>query len=304
MDLSGHSPTVVDKIHRLFDILEQISNVKFLSDRLSFYGGTALNFIHFSEVPRLSVDLDFNYRHIDGEKDWGDVRSEIDDLLLRILKDLGYQNEKIKVQAQYPLGRIDIKYDTSSGSLDNVKLEIGYMRRMPVLKNDVIYQIENPRLGSKFNVKSPQKEELWANKFCTMISRNKTQLNARDVFDVYSISKSDFDFELFLDIIMVEGLMMQLDFSDPHISLNTNSLVNIRDLVIGDINLKSICDEVNSFIGGIYENFVTERWSGFRDEFKEKREINSEYFKNPDMINDNLNEHPQLKWVIKKTSQE
>ncbi len=99
MDLSGYSSTVVEKIYRLFDVLEQISKVKFLSDRLSFYGGTALNFIHYAEVPRLSVDLDFNYRHIDEGRDWGDVRTEIDGLLMRILSDIGYKDEQIKVQA-------------------------------------------------------------------------------------------------------------------------------------------------------------------------------------------------------------
>ncbi|MCK5773030.1 MAG: nucleotidyl transferase AbiEii/AbiGii toxin family protein, partial [Thermoplasmata archaeon] len=126
MDLSGYPPVVVDKIHRLFGILEQISKVRYLSDRLSFYGGTALNFIHFNKVPRLSVDLDFNYRHLDAEKEWGEIRQEIDELLKRILKDLGYSDENIKIQAQYPLGRLDVRYDNLLEMRDHVKLEIGY----------------------------------------------------------------------------------------------------------------------------------------------------------------------------------
>ncbi len=66
----GFDVREVEKVLRISDFLEDISYVKFLRDRLSLYGGTALNFIHFEEVPRLSVDLDFNYRHID-EGDWG-----------------------------------------------------------------------------------------------------------------------------------------------------------------------------------------------------------------------------------------
>ena len=96
MDLSGYPPVVVDKIHRLFDILEQISKIRYLSDRLSFYGGTALNFIHFNTVPRLSVDLDFNYRHLDAEEEWGEIREEIDELLKRVLKNLGYFDDERK----------------------------------------------------------------------------------------------------------------------------------------------------------------------------------------------------------------
>ncbi len=128
MNLSGYSSTVVEKIQRLFDVLEQISKVKFLSDRLCFYGGTALNFIHYNEVPRLSVDLDFNYRHIDKGKDWGDVRTDIDRLLMRILTDIGYKDEQVKVQAQYPLGRMDIKYVTGNELDDNIKLETGFSK--------------------------------------------------------------------------------------------------------------------------------------------------------------------------------
>ncbi len=60
---SGFSVREIEKVLRISDLLEDISNVKFLQKRLSLYGGTALNFIYFQDVPRLSVDLDFNYRH-------------------------------------------------------------------------------------------------------------------------------------------------------------------------------------------------------------------------------------------------
>lgn len=300
MDLTRYSPSVVDKIHRLFDFLEHIDKMKFLSDRLSFYGGSALNFIHFTEVPRLSVDLDFNFRQSDGETEWGDVRKEIDSLLLRILNDLGYESENIKVQASYPLGRMDIKYGSLEGSLGNIKIEIGYMRRIPIMKIDNVYRIENPGSGSKFDTRSPRKEELFANKFCTMISRKKTQMNARDVFDVFSISGSDFDMDLFLDIVMIEGLMMDLDLSNSPISLNAGSLVSIRDLVIGDIDLKQICEKVNSFADDVYEELERKRWTEFKDEFRKNQKIDYDYFKNPDALHSDLDAHPQIRWIIEK----
>ncbi len=48
-----------------------------LRDRLSLYGGTALAFVYFPETYRLSVDVDFSYRH-NGDEDWGTVRKGID----------------------------------------------------------------------------------------------------------------------------------------------------------------------------------------------------------------------------------
>ena len=61
-------------------------------------------------------------------------------------------------------------------------------------------------------MKTPNKEELFANKFATMISRSKTYLNSRDIFDVYSISKQRFDHELFLDLAVLEVILMDLSY--------------------------------------------------------------------------------------------
>ncbi|MFW3147255.1 MAG: nucleotidyl transferase AbiEii/AbiGii toxin family protein [Thermoplasmatota archaeon] len=300
MDLSGYSPTVVEKVSRLFDVLEQISKVKFLSDRLCFYGGTALNFIHYSEVPRLSVDLDFNYRHIDEGRDWGYVRTEIDGLLMRVLSDIGYKDEQIKVQAHYPLGRMDIKYVTGNGLEDNIKLETGYMRRIPILTDDQRYTLENPGTGSNFKILSPKREELYANKFCTMISRNKTQMNARDVFDVHTISRSEFNMDLFMDIVMIEGLMMGLDLIDIGVALSPGSLSNIEDLVVEELDLDEISYDVNTFSDNVQEKLVQNNWPDFQEYFKKRKEVDHSYFNDSEKINPHLDKHPQLQWMIKR----
>lgn len=53
-------PIVIEKVCRISDILIEIYQDPFLEKRLSLTGGTALNLIHKDEIPRLSVDLDFN----------------------------------------------------------------------------------------------------------------------------------------------------------------------------------------------------------------------------------------------------
>jgi predicted nucleotidyltransferase component of viral defense system len=60
----------MEKVCRITDLLEDVSAIRFLSVRLSLYGGTAFAFVYSDEILRLSVDLDFNYRHMDG-RDWG-----------------------------------------------------------------------------------------------------------------------------------------------------------------------------------------------------------------------------------------
>ena len=54
----------IEKVLRISDVLREISRIDFLNRKLSLYGGTALNFIYFPGILRLSFDLDFNYRQI------------------------------------------------------------------------------------------------------------------------------------------------------------------------------------------------------------------------------------------------
>ena len=58
----GFSAREIEKVCRISDLLEDVSAVKFLSDRLSLYGGTALTFIYSPEILRLSIDLDARAR--------------------------------------------------------------------------------------------------------------------------------------------------------------------------------------------------------------------------------------------------
>ncbi|MBS3802524.1 MAG: nucleotidyl transferase AbiEii/AbiGii toxin family protein, partial [Candidatus Thermoplasmatota archaeon] len=82
--------------------------------------------------------------------------------------------------------------------------------RIPDLKNDNIQSFSHLTTKEKITVMTPKKEELFANKFATMISRSKTYLNMRDIFDVYSLSKKTFDKRLFLDLFVIETMLMNI----------------------------------------------------------------------------------------------
>lgn len=66
MDLDHFPLEIQEKIERLFGLLSRIYSAPFLSKRLAFYGGTCLNFVHLERAPRLSLDLDFNFRETGG----------------------------------------------------------------------------------------------------------------------------------------------------------------------------------------------------------------------------------------------
>jgi len=154
------------------------------------------------EIPRLSVDADFNYRHIDGE-DWGIVRGRIDEDLKRVLYSLRYRESDLAIDASYPLGRITVDYTSINGLRDSFKVEVGYMRRIPVLMGDSMEAYRHPAGGEGFKVLTPRREELFANKWCTMLYRG----SSRDLFDVYRISELSMDVEVFRVCAVVDSLM-------------------------------------------------------------------------------------------------
>ena len=80
----------LEKVLRLFDVLQAVAEDRALKTRLALKGGTALN-VFYLHLDRLSADIDLNYvRAIDRAEMEAD-RPLVDDALLRLLEAQGYQ---------------------------------------------------------------------------------------------------------------------------------------------------------------------------------------------------------------------
>ena len=55
MESTGYPMASIEKTMRLLELLRVINEDAFLSENLTLKGGTAINIIHYSEIPRLSV---------------------------------------------------------------------------------------------------------------------------------------------------------------------------------------------------------------------------------------------------------
>jgi len=244
------------------------------------------------------VDLDFNYReplHVD----WGKERDVIDTHLKNILYELGYSKDAIKIQPSYPLGRIEVHYHSKRGTRTSLKIETGYLRRIPILRNDELCAYIHPMTGIKTNILTPILEELFANKFCTLLSRSEVRENPRDLFDVWTISKQTFDRELFVDVVSIELLLMKLDLTTIDVlSTKKPGYEPLRILLKPDINVGEVFDEARSFTSLIIKEILASDWQTFRDRFKQEKKIPLELLNNPDHINPNINNHPIIKRIF------
>ena len=143
----------------MLQILKDIYSDIELSSCLGFKGGTALMF--FYELPRFSVDLDFNLLDAAKEKI---VYDKVRKILLK--------HGKIFDEALKFFGPIIVKdYGTGERKL---KVEISNRQF------DNRYEIKN-LLGINMLVMIPQ--DMFAHKICALLDRN--ELTNRDIFDVH-----------------------------------------------------------------------------------------------------------------------
>jgi predicted nucleotidyltransferase component of viral defense system len=300
---TGFNPVQIEKVLRISDILENISAVPFMRKRLALYGGTALAFVHFEEIERLSVDIDFNYRHID-DADWGDVRDQIDVNMKTILYSLGYTDDDINIDPSYSLNRFIVNYTNHTGRPDEIKIETGYMRRIPVLEADMEYDFYHVGTHNRFKIMTPVKEELFSNKWCTMLYRG----SPRDLFDVYRISQSPFDRELFRTTAVIDSLSRK----SPLTAINYEQ--RIREIKFDssllnmlynkhEFNEKEVRETVTNFTLGVIEELSDDEVQ-LIETFYDKFEIDEQITGKMNGIHKGIKDHPSIKWQIRQLSKQ
>lgn len=120
----------LEKVIRLIDLLAEIYAHPFLQDRLVLKGGTAINIFLF-DVPRLSVDIDFNYIGSPNKDTMIAERSTIREVFDRIIKIAKYESE---FSENYGSDRYNLWYQNVSGNRDRIKVETNFLLRVPLLK--------------------------------------------------------------------------------------------------------------------------------------------------------------------------
>lgn len=303
-DTKGFDEKTIEKIYRICDILQRISLVDYAKERLSLYGGTSLNFLHFKNVPRLSMDIDFNFRDLQ-TGDWGKERDKIDKIIKKILSDLKYSENDIKIQAEYPITRFTVNYKTKDEQPDSIKIEIGYMRRIPIFKKEQYLKFNHFNTDEEIEIKTPISEELFGNKFCTLLYRYKDApaISSRDLFDVYTISKTNFNNEMFETAIIIDSLMRP----EPRIyAKNSKTVVenvSVDNQLINLIRNRKIPEDLKTKSQRFIDKYISiskEKYSEIIDKFYDKHEFDFKLLKKDSILNSDINSHPNILWSLKQ----
>jgi predicted nucleotidyltransferase component of viral defense system len=168
----------VEKVMRLCDILEYIFTSKW-KEKLALKGGTAIN-LFYRELPRLSVDIDFDYI--------GDTKEEMEkdkeELWAFLQMSLFQKNYSLSPQSKryFALDSLVFQYVNNAGNRDNIKIEINYLDRKHVLPLNE-KAIDTPVAKSDVKIKLLDACELFGSKLAALIGRCKP----RDIYDVYGL---------------------------------------------------------------------------------------------------------------------
>lgn len=280
--------------------MEDISAVEFLRDRLSLYGGTVLTFIYSQEILRLSIDLDLNYRHLD-PKDWGEVRDEIDERIKDLLYRQGYQKTDLAINASYPLARITVRYTSVQGLKDTFKIEIGYMRRYPILQQDTLATFKHLCTQETFLVKTPVKEELFANKWCALLYRQ----SSRDLFDVYRITQMKLDRQIFRKCAVVDSLMRgepklpEIPIEETIQGITVDS--SLKNLLQTEkpFDFEEMKRQVIKFSNSIISQLTKDEVKAIHH-FYQQKTFHPELIDKQGRLHPKITKHPSIQWTLTK----
>ena len=165
---TGFDRDLLEKVIHLTSILSELVKNDTIAENLVLKGGTSLNLIHL-DMPRLSIDLDFNYIGSLDREQMLKERKDIEKIIEKIGSDLGYEVEDRG--SSYIISRKIFRYEKTTGIKDHVKIEINFLQRMPVgeVKRSK-FKLVDPKIES-FNVPTYSVEELCAQKMVACLDR-------------------------------------------------------------------------------------------------------------------------------------
>jgi len=292
---TGFQKDILEKVFRLADLLKTIYEDDFLKESLVIKGGTAINFIYFN-MPRLSVDIDFNFVSAGTREDMLKNRENIDRILTKIFRIERYEIEK---NQPYALLQYNLKYANTAGNADRIKIEINFMERIPV------FEIAGKKINifdiSEFNVRTYRLEELFATKLRALFTRAAP----RDMFDVYMLLKSGLKFD---EQALKKCFIFYFCLAEDFRKLNAENIDRINTLEIKrfllplmekgkKISMNEISGKVSEFTSRMLALDEDER--KFVELFYGQKKADLDLLFEGVKYNPRLKEHPMIEWRLK-----
>ncbi len=293
---TGFQPDITEKAYRLAVLLQEIRNHPVLSKELILKGGTAINFFYLP-LPRLSVDLDFNF--IGGlAKEEADRRR---DGIKRYLNDIfSFLKYQVSERHEYGLHQFFLSYTNSASNLDVIKTEVNYLLRISLLPGQE-KRIDLPFIKDlKITTRVLALEEVYGGKIVALLSRGA----ARDLFDVYALidAKVKFKKTILKKTVIFLGCLIREDFrkfsaNKIHSISGRNIKTDLSPLLRKTAipSREKMIATVEPFLKGLLT--MTKREYGYVDYFFQGQYKPERLFSKKEVVDiESLRNHPLALW--------
>lgn len=296
-DKTGFNAANIEKVLRLLDVLDFINNGELLKRfKLVLKGGTAIN-LAFTNLMRLSVDIDLDYVGVlDKEqtiKDRAEIVNIIDQFMVRNEYVISRKTRESAILVSRTYG-----YTNAFENKDVIKLDINFIDRVHITP-DIIKKCEC--LGKEVTLLTPSKEELIAMKITALLSRSKP----RDLYDtiklkeVESFNKNKIR-KLVLFYLSIDNIFEINDsIFDGINKISQDSIKRELYPVISKaeyFNLESAKEEVITFLKDVLT--LSENENKYLKDFAKGKYDPSLLFENVKEV-ENAKNHPMAKWRVK-----
>jgi len=303
----GYRPEILEKVYRLLDLLEVFMGVPFLKDRLVLKGGTAINLFFQNELPRLSLDIDFNYIGSSEREIMLKDKPQIDRVIRGLCESMQY---KIDRNPQgHAGGKMVLIYQSVMSNKAQLELDINYLYRNPLWPVEFRYSTDWPK---KVGTHVLDVYELAAGKLHALLERHA----ARDIFDSHRLlTEWNLDTEKLRKAFAVYAGMRQQDWKTMTIEQVNFDVEDIRNKLIPVLkksespgtNFKEITEWANRLVFECREQL--QKLLPFNDpeiaflEALDAGNIRPEFISNDEAFCMAVRGHPLLKWKIQKKTQ-
>ena len=173
---TGFRSEALEKVVRIFQLLEGLRSHPFLKKRVVLKGGTALNLFLF-DVPRLSIDIDLNYIGAVDRETMLAERPKVARAIEAVCGRLGIQVKR--VPGDHAGGKWRLSYTRATGQPGALEVDVNFLLRTPLW---LPVPTDSKRVGSFGATAVPMLDshELAAGKLAALFDRAAS----RDLFDV------------------------------------------------------------------------------------------------------------------------
>ena len=172
-------PATLERVIRLIDILDAFGADTLIGPRIALKGGTAFN-VFYSDLDRLSVDIDINYVGAIDKEQMDADRPGLEDRIARLMELKGYTARR--EPSEHAGGKWICRYASALGGTGTIEIDINYLCRSPLYGVD---RMPSAAIGSyrATNVPVLDLHEIVAGKMVALVTRR----TARDLFDAHRI---------------------------------------------------------------------------------------------------------------------